>query len=223
MLNQDVPAFQNALLHWYGENGRSFPWRNRQDPFAVLLSEKLLQQTAARPIVVHIFNTLLKNYPTPEALAHADVKALEALIQPLGFLYRARELPEFARVLIERHKGCVPATLKELLALPGVGDYAARAVLSFAFRQDVPIFARRASRYARPVQYNLTASMVIRFILAPRQSDREEDQQYPATSYQQSLFLTSLQNPHNLDYELFPLTLAKQNDRHNQYRLSQEQ
>lgn len=142
-----VPALQNALLSWFSEYGRTFPWRERHDPFAVLLSEKLLQQTAARPAVVAAYAELLARYPLPEALAAADVAHLEELVRPLGFIYRARELPELGRTLVERHSGQVPDTLKELLALPGVGDYAARAVLSFAYGQDVPIVDTNVARW----------------------------------------------------------------------------
>lgn len=143
----EASPMQAALLSWFSQYGRAFPWRERRDPFAVLLSEKLLQQTAARPAVVAAYAELLERCPSSEALAAADVGHLEELVRPLGFLYRARELPELGRALVERHGGQVPDTLKELLALPGVGDYAARAVLSFAFGQDVPIVDTNVARW----------------------------------------------------------------------------
>lgn len=129
---ENKAAFQNALLAWYKRHRRRFPWRRKSDPYAILIAEKLLQQTAARDVVVQAYKQLLKEYPTPRRLAGARVLDLEEIIRPLGFLYRAKELQTLGQALVARHRGKVPRTLKELLALPGVGDYAARAVLSFA-------------------------------------------------------------------------------------------
>lgn len=142
-----VSSLQAALLSWFSQHGRTFPWREQSDPFAVLLAEKLLQQTAARPAVVDAYIRLLEYYPSPEALAAAGIKHLEELVKPLGFFYRAHELAELGRVLVERHGGQVPKTLKELLALPGVGDYTARAVLSFAYGYDVPVVDTNVARW----------------------------------------------------------------------------
>ena len=144
---ENKTAFQDALLAWYERHRRRFPWRRRSDPYAILIAEKLLQQTAARAVVVHAYQQVLKKYPTPRHLAEARVLDLEELIRPLGFLYRAKELQTLGQTLVARHRGKVPHTLKELMALPGVGDYAARAVLSFAYGENVPIVDTNVARF----------------------------------------------------------------------------
>jgi len=139
--------FQDSLLAWFAQTRRDFPWRSQRDPYAVLIAEKLLQQTAVRNVVVRSYEYLLRRYPTPELLAQAHVPDLEGIIRPLGFVYRAVELREMAQSLVARHSGNVPSDLGALLALPGVGDYAARAVLSFAFGEDVPVVDTNVARF----------------------------------------------------------------------------
>jgi A/G-specific adenine glycosylase len=139
--------FQDSLLTWFAQARRDFPWRSQRDPYAVLIAEKLLQQTAARDVVVRSYEHLLRRYPTPKLLAQARVPDIEDIIRPLGFAYRAVELREMAQSLVARHGGEVPADLGALLALPGVGDYAARAVLSFAFGKDVPVVDTNVARF----------------------------------------------------------------------------
>ena len=142
----DIHAFQTQLLSWFQVHGRDFPWRSHSDPFAILLAEKILQQTAARPASVRCFQQLLSRYPTPHSMAHANIETLEQIFLPIGLFYRARELPVLARQIVERHDGAVPANLHELLALTGVGSYIARAVLSFAYHQDVGVVDTNVSR-----------------------------------------------------------------------------
>lgn len=131
--------FQQRLLSWFKHKQRDFPWRRSIEPFHILIAEKLLQQTAARSIVIEAYEEVLRRYPTSRALADASLAELEEIVRPLGFIYRAKHLSAMAQALVEHHNGQVPRTLKELMALPGIGDYAARAVLSFAFQKDVPI------------------------------------------------------------------------------------
>lgn len=142
----DVLEIQTRLLDWFHISGRQFPWRQTRDPYAMLLAEKLLQQTVVREGVVQAYDDLLVAYPTPAALAEADVESIRATIQSLGLHYRAQELVALAREISEKHGGHVPQDFKSLLALPGVGDYIARAVLCFAFGQDVPIVDTNVAR-----------------------------------------------------------------------------
>jgi len=138
---------QERLLDWFDREGRDFPWRSQSSPYAVLVAEKLLQQTAAQDRLVDVYKTLLDTYPTPWLLAHADISDLEDIIQPLGLRYRAKELRALANELITRHNGEVPRDLKKLTELPGIGEYAARAVLSLAFGEDMPIVDTNISRF----------------------------------------------------------------------------
>lgn len=139
--------FQSDLLDWFQNSRRPFPWRGLDDPYAILVAEKLLQQTAAGAMVARIFVQFLERYPTPQLLAAADLTELERLLQPLGFHYRARELVALGTALIERHQGQVPRDLTALLDLPGVGDYIARAVLSFAYHESTPIVDTNVARW----------------------------------------------------------------------------
>ena len=138
-LQQNKSKLQKSLLDWYAANRRNFPWRNTNNPFEVLLAEKLLQQTKARDIVVSIYTDLLAKYPTPQALMNAGEEELREIIQPLGLAYRASEIKRMAAEIVDLYGGEVPANLEELLNLTGVGDYCARAVLSFAYNQNVAI------------------------------------------------------------------------------------
>lgn len=110
------------------------------------MAEKLLQQTAAREVVKKAFQTLLETYPTPEQLADASLQDVYLVLAPLGFNYRADELRELCRVLIANHSGKIPSTKKELIALPGVGEYTARAVLCFAHGHDIAIVDTNVAR-----------------------------------------------------------------------------
>jgi len=146
-LQRDKTKLQKSLLEWYTANQRDFPWRNTNNPFEVLLAEKLLQQTKARDIVVSIYAELLANYPTAQALMNASEEELREIIQPLGLAYRASEIKQMAAEIVELHGGEVPSNLDELLNLTGVGDYCARAVLSFAYNQNVPIVDTNVARF----------------------------------------------------------------------------
>ena len=145
-LQQNKSKLQKSLLDWYTANRRDFPWRNTNNPFEVLLAEKLLQQTKARDIVASIYTNLLAKYPTAQVLMNASVEELREIIQPLGLAYRASEIKQMAAEIVELYGGEVPPNLEELLNLAGVGDYCARAVLSFAYNQNVPIVDTNVAR-----------------------------------------------------------------------------
>lgn len=137
---------QDSLLTWFQVAGRDFPWRRTCDPYAVLLAEKLLQQTSVRDSLVQAYNDLTSMYPDPFALANASVDDVLLIFQPLGLHYRAKELPVLAQAVCDQYAGKVPNDLQALLALPGVGDYSARAILCFAFDQDVPVVDTNVAR-----------------------------------------------------------------------------
>ena len=142
----DLAGFQQHLLAWYSQNGRRFPWRETSDPYAILIAEKLLQQTQARESVISAYQALLTIYPSPQMLARANPADVIAIVQPLGLAYRAAELIGLAEGLVSLHDGVVPDNLSALMALTGVGDYSARAVLSFAFGYDVAVVDTNVAR-----------------------------------------------------------------------------
>ncbi len=138
--------FAEDLLAWFGTYGRKLPWRKSRNPYEVLVIEKLLQQTSVRKSLIEVYQFIVGKYPTPQALSQADVEELRAYIRPLGLHYRSKELILMAVDIMGRFGGIVPNELKELLSLYGVGDYSARAVLSFAFGKDVPVVDTNIAR-----------------------------------------------------------------------------
>jgi len=118
-----------ALLAWYAEHGRTLPWRLTSDPYAILVSEVMLQQTQSPRVVAH-FERFLAAFPTVERLAAADFAEVARLWSGLGFNTRAKRLQETARTVAATGW---PATVEGLAALPGVGPYTAAAIASFAF------------------------------------------------------------------------------------------
>ncbi len=121
------------------------PWRATRDPWAVLVSEVMLQQTQASR-VVPAYQGFLGLFPTPTVCAAASLGDVLRAWQGLGYNRRARSLHQAARVMVERHGGEVPAGLSDLLALPGVGPYTARAVSAFSFEVDVGVVDTNAGR-----------------------------------------------------------------------------
>jgi A/G-specific adenine glycosylase len=112
-----------------------------------MVAEKLLQQTAVNEKVVTAYEEIISQYPTVESLARALPSDLKRIILPLGFSYRADELPRLAQAIIDREQeNKIPDKLEELLSLPGIGDYAARAILSFSYNAEVPIVDTNIAR-----------------------------------------------------------------------------
>jgi A/G-specific adenine glycosylase len=129
----------DALLEWYGEHARDLPWR-RPDagPWAVLVSELMLQQTPVAR-VLPAYEAWLARWPTPADLAAAAPGEAVRMWGKLGYPRRALRLRECAVAIVGRHGGAVPSDVDALLALPGVGEYTARAVAAFAFGQRCPV------------------------------------------------------------------------------------
>src|SRR4051812_14715409 len=133
-----IAAMQEGLLAWYAANRRDLPWRQTRDPYKILLSEVMLQQTQV-PRVLPRWQAWLRRFPTIEALAAAPTADVLREWSGLGYNSRAVRLQAVARHVVAELGGQMPATVEGLLALPGIGDYTARAVACFAHEQDVPV------------------------------------------------------------------------------------
>jgi A/G-specific adenine glycosylase len=120
------------LLEWYRDHARDLPWRHTKDPYQILLSEVMLQQTRVAAVLDH-YRRFLDAAPTIKVLAALEEDALLKLWQGLGYYRRARNLHRAAVAVTEEHGGVFPRTYEGLLALPGVGEYTAGAVASIAF------------------------------------------------------------------------------------------
>jgi A/G-specific adenine glycosylase len=136
---------RRALLAWAGREGRDLPWRRTRDPWAVLVSEVMLQQTQVGR-VVPCWERFMARFPTVAACAAAGAGEVVRAWSGLGYNRRAVALHAAAAATVDRHGGDLPADLDALLALPGVGPYTARAVLAFAFEADAAVVDVNAAR-----------------------------------------------------------------------------
>lgn len=125
------------LLEWFRDNARDLPWRHTTNPYEILLSEVMLQQTRVAAVLGY-YTRFLEAAPTVEALALLEEDALMKLWQGLGYYSRARNLHKAAKVVVEEYGGVFPSHYQALRNLPGVGEYTAGAVASFAFGEAVP-------------------------------------------------------------------------------------
>ena len=128
-------GFRQALLAHYDRAARDLPWRRDRDPYRILVSEFMLQQTRVET-VVRYYGPWLERFPSLLALAEASEDEVLKAWEGLGYYRRARNLHQAARIIVESHSGSVPTDLEALRALPGVGEYTTGAVASIAF--DVP-------------------------------------------------------------------------------------
>ena len=133
------------MIGWFQTHGRDLPWRNTRDPYAVLVSEFMLQQTQVATVLGY-YRRWLERFPTVNALADADEAVVLRAWEGLGYYARARNLQAAARFIRDEYGGRFPTELEKIAALPGVGRYTAGAVASFAFDQSAPIVDANIAR-----------------------------------------------------------------------------
>ncbi len=131
-----VESFRGLIYEYYGAHGRSFPWRETADPYGIIVSEIMLQQTQTHRVLPK-YEAFIGRWPTFEALASASLKEVFGVWRGLGYNRRARALTEIARIVTEEYGGGLPETEEELEKLPMIGRTTARAVLAFAFDHPV--------------------------------------------------------------------------------------
>ncbi len=138
----DTPTHQKVQT-WYRDYGRhDLPWRTTDDPYAIYLSEIMLQQTQVKTVLERFYFPFLEAFPTLQDLAEADLDAVLKKWEGLGYYTRARNLHRTAQLT----KGTLPATVDELMKLPGIGINTAHAVAVFAFHQAVPVMEANVKR-----------------------------------------------------------------------------
>ena len=140
-----MAGFQRAVLAWSATAERDFEWRRTRDPWAILVSEVMLQQTQVARVGPR-YSAFLSRFPDPATCAGAPLADVIGEWAGLGYNRRAVSLHQAATAVVERHGGHLPATLTELKALPGVGSYIARAVLVFAFEQPTGVVDTNTAR-----------------------------------------------------------------------------
>ena len=135
---RNIESFQKKILNHYSLCGRELPWRSTSDPYKILVSEFMLQQTQVNRVVKY-YHDFLAKFPTIFHLARGKRKSVLALWSGLGYNSRAIRLHESAKTIVRDFSGKVPADYSILVNLPGIGDYIASAILSFAFNEPVPV------------------------------------------------------------------------------------
>ncbi|MGC8645847.1 MAG: hypothetical protein ACP5UO_06310 [Thermoplasmata archaeon] len=130
-----MTAFSEELLKWWNDNARHFPWRDEREPYRILIAEILLHRTRAKN-VVPVYLDFISKFPNINALGSASIDEILSVTASLGLKWRWTMLIEAARQIVERFGGEVPLDCGQLLTLPGIGDYLASAVATFAGGQD---------------------------------------------------------------------------------------
>lgn len=134
---EKIQDFRDCLLAWYDQHGRDLPWRRTSDPYAIWVSEVMLQQTQV-DTVIDYYQRFMQALPAVQALAQAPQEQLMSLWQGLGYYSRARNMQQAAVTVMSEYQGQMPKTLKELLTLKGIGPYTGAAIASIAFNQVEP-------------------------------------------------------------------------------------
>lgn len=137
--------FRRTLLGWYRINGRDLPWRRTSDPYHILVSEVMLQQTQVDRVVPK-YHEWLGKYPSLAALASAPEDDVAETWRPLGYNIRPRRLHAIARESVARYGGRLPSDRETLLSFKGIGEYTAGAIRSFAFRERAAILDTNVAR-----------------------------------------------------------------------------
>lgn len=134
-----------SLLDWFRSNARDLPWRRTLDPYAVWVSEIMLQQTQVKTVIPY-WKRWMRELPDVPSLAHANLDTLHKLWEGLGYYTRVKNMQRAAQLILDRHGGQFPQDIAGLLALPGIGRYTAGAIASIAFNQPAPIVDGNVAR-----------------------------------------------------------------------------
>src|SRR5215211_2316491 len=143
-----------GLVAWFAENRRDLPWRRTRDPYQVLVSEVMLQQTQVDRVIPY-FERWIEQFPTVAALAVAPTSDVIRIWSGLGYNRRAIYLQKTAKAVVEEHGGVFPATPEELTQLPGIGPYTAGAIAAFAFERDVAFIDTNMRRVIHRLFYGV--------------------------------------------------------------------
>lgn len=141
----EADLLRRSLLSWYAISGRDLPWRQTRDPYAIWVSEIMLQQTQVKTVIPY-YQRWLAQFPTIAALATADQQQVLKVWQGLGYYARARNLHRAAQEIVQKHGGEFPTEAKAAMELPGIGRTTAGGILSAAYNQPLPILDGNVKR-----------------------------------------------------------------------------
>jgi A/G-specific adenine glycosylase len=180
-----VKTFQKTILDWYKDNQRDLPWRKNRNPYHIMVSEIMLQQTQVNRVVTK-FEEWLKRFPTVESLAEAPVADVLQYWSGLGYNRRALNLKRAAEAIVKEHKGIFPQDEATLLKLPGIGPYTSRAILCFAFDKQVAVVDTNVKKIIltqiipRHAEQNAAASPYIILKDAPKENPTLSEKDFQA-------------------------------------------
>jgi A/G-specific adenine glycosylase len=141
----ELNEFREQLLGWFREFQRDLPWRRTRDPYRIWLSEIMLQQTRVAAVIPY-YQRFLEHFPDVHALAKAPQEEVLRLWSGLGYYSRARNLQKAAQQIVALHGGTFPSIEAEVLALPGIGEYTAAAILSIAYAKKHAVLDGNVAR-----------------------------------------------------------------------------
>ncbi|MGQ9646085.1 MAG: A/G-specific adenine glycosylase [Thermodesulfobacteriota bacterium] len=140
-----LKKIQTILLRWFEKKGRDLPWRKTRDPYAIWVSEIMLQQTQVATVIPY-YQRFLESFPTVDRLAKSDLSKVLRTWEGLGYYSRVRNLHRASKIVLKQFKGKIPDNLSELLSLPGIGKSTAGAILSIAHNKEAPILDGNVKR-----------------------------------------------------------------------------
>lgn len=140
-----LPCIVQSLLPWYRRQARDLPWRRTSDPYAIWVSEIMLQQTQVRTVIPYWLRWM-RRFPTVRSLARAKEPAVLKCWEGLGYYTRARNLHRAAQIIVSRHQGEFPQSFDQIIMLPGIGRYTAGAICSIAYNQPAPVLDGNVTR-----------------------------------------------------------------------------
>jgi A/G-specific adenine glycosylase len=148
---ETIARMRLVLLDWYQHSKRDLPWRHTADPYAIWVSEIMLQQTRVA-VVIERYTAFLQRFPTVQSLAEADEQDVLALWSGLGYYRRARMLHKAAKVVAADHACSIPVTAHGLLQLPGIGSYTSAAIASIAHNEPIAVVDGNVERVLSRIQ-----------------------------------------------------------------------
>jgi A/G-specific adenine glycosylase len=179
-------AFERAVWEYYEENKRDLPWRKTRDPYAILVSEIMLQQTQVER-VIPFYKNWLRKFPTFRALAKAPLRDVLAAWQGLGYNRRGIALHNLAKQVEKDYRGNLPRSRKALVALPGIGPYTAGAVLAFAYGSPEPVIETNIRRaylhHFFPRKKKVSDQELLKLVAATMDASRPREWLYALMDY----------------------------------------
>lgn len=152
-----IHPITSHLLAWYAQNARSLPWRDTKDPYAIWISEIMLQQTRVETVIPY-FKRWMEQFPDLATLAKSDLQDVLVAWEGLGYYSRARNLHKAARLVMEKYDGKIPDEFEQLIRLTGIGHSSAADILSVAFGKDLAALDGNIKRVLSRL-FNLTLSL----------------------------------------------------------------